>query len=222
MINKIITLLTILLTNQVILAEDLFHNCSASLGDKNYKVLNEYLLKQNESAIYCQRLNNHEFVYTTYRNFHYCDFKINNASECNEHEMGRWYPNLEIETRFNGQNGKNFILFKTNRLSRGGYDSGYQIFFFTPKNENQKGYQFISLEEVGEHNGLYSDEGEICSSLNDNEDAVEFIDKGYEILNNGEKNVGIRFKQKITSCKTKAISIKLLEYIWSGNKFIKK
>ena len=223
MISRIILLLAISLVSQTASAEDLFRNCSDFAGNKSYKTLNEYLSGKSESATYCQRLNNHEFVYTTDSNFYYCNFKSKNISACNEHakEMGRWYPDLDIETRFRGENGKNFILFKTSRLSYGVHNSAYQVFFFTPKKDNPRGYKIIDLEGAGEYNGLYSDGGEICSNLNDDDQAIEFVDNGYEIINEGKSNIGIRIRQRITSCKTQSVKTQILEYTWSGNNLIR-
>lgn len=225
MINRLILSWAIFLVSQTASAEGLFSNCSDFIGKKSYQPLNRYLSEkseEDESAIYCQRLNKHEFVYTTNNNFYYCNFKSNNTSACYEHakERGRWYPNLDIETRFSGGTDKNFILFKTSRLSRGVLNSAYQVFFFTPKKENPRGYKVIDLEDAGEYNGLYSDGGEICSNLNDDDQATEAEDKGYEIVNEGKINVGIRFRQKKTSCKTQSITSQILEYTWSGNNFI--
>lgn len=223
MTSRVILLLVLFLMSQVASAEDMFRNCSDFSGNKSYQALNEYLSEKSESANYCQRLNNHEFVYTTDTNFYYCNFKSNSTSACNKHakETGRWYPDLDIETRFSSENGKNFILFKTSRLSHGLYNSAYQVFFFTPKKENPRGYKIIDLEGAGEYNGLYSDEGEICSNLNVDDQAIEFVDKVYEIVNEGENNVGIRFRQRMTSCKTKSVTAEILEYTWSGNNFIR-
>jgi hypothetical protein len=67
---------------------------------------------------------------------------------------------------------------------------------------------------------LYSDAGEICSNLNDDDRARELVGKGYEIISDDKSNIGIRFRQKVTSCKTKLRTNKVLEYVWSHNNFI--
>lgn len=211
--------LAIFLMSDSALAEDLFHNCSDVLSDASYQALNTYLSEKNEFASYCQRLNNHEFVYTNESNFYYCNFKSNSSSACNEDSMGGWFPSLAVEARFIGENGKSFILFKTDRLLRGVHDTGYQVFHFTPKTEKPRGYEITNLQDTGEHNGLYSDAEEICSNLEESDQAIELI--GYEVLNEGKRNVGIRFNQRVTFCKTKSAVTQMLEFTWSGKKFVR-
>ncbi|MFI3135547.1 MAG: hypothetical protein QX197_02095 [Methylococcaceae bacterium] len=218
--NKLILCLVLLLASQTAVSETLFDNCSDFVGDKNYQTLTQYLSNKNESPIYCQRLNNYEFIYTTDSNFYYCNFKVKGAETCSEEEQGRWYPYLGVATRFTGENGKRYVLFKTSRLHRGVSSSSFQVFFFSPKNENPRGYKIISFNDAGEYNGLGSDAGEICSNLNEDESAQELVGKGYEIMRDKKNNVGIRFRQKVTSCKTKLSNNKILEYVWSQNTFI--
>jgi hypothetical protein len=218
---KLIAFLIALLMSQAALAESLFDPCPEVIASKSYQPLNKYLLEKNKQADYCQRLNNHEFIYTTDTNFYYCNFKLNNEP-CSEDRACSWYPNLEIKARFSGANGKRFVLFKTSRLSHGIYASGYHVFFFTRKTENPRGYKILPLRNVGEYNGSYSDAGKICSNLNKNDRAIELMDKNseYVIFNEGKTNVGIRFAQKMTFCETLQTSTQTVEFIWSGNEFV--
>lgn len=220
MINRLILCLVILLVSQTASSEDLFGNCSDFVGDKSYQKLTQYLSSKDKASVYCQRLNSYEFIYTTDSNFYYCNFKVNSSETCSEDQQGNWYPNLEIATRFSGSNGKRYILFKTSRLSHGVSNSAFQVFFFSPKNENPRGYKIISLNDAGEYNGLYSDAGELCSNLNHDDRARELVGKGYEIISDDKNNIGIRFRQKVTSCKSKLSTNKVLEYVWSQNNFI--
>jgi hypothetical protein len=149
---KLIAFLIVFIMSQSALADGLFDPCSEVIGNKSYQPLNKYLLGKNKQADYCQRLNNYEFVYTTDANFYYCNFK-SNGEPCSEDSSGIWYPNIEVITKFSGANGKRFVLFKTSRLSHGIYGSGYQVFFFTPKTANPRGYKILPLKNVGEYNG---------------------------------------------------------------------
>lgn len=91
---RIIVFLSVFLMSDSASAEDLFRNCSDVLSDASYQALNTYLSEKNEFASYCQRLNDHEFVYTNESNFYYCNFKNNSSSACNEHALGAWFPHL--------------------------------------------------------------------------------------------------------------------------------
>lgn len=122
--------------------------------------------------------------------------------------------------QFSNDRDKEFILYSNSRLSHGIYGSGFHIFFFVPKSENPRGYKITHLKNAGDFNGTYSDAGKVCSNLKSDDQAVEHIGNNYEIINNRKRSVGVRFIQKLTSCKTNAISTRTIEYTWSGNNFI--
>jgi hypothetical protein len=219
MFKKLFFVLTIIMSFQPLSAEELFPECLKTNNDKTYLPLNQYLNENNISADNCQRLNNHEYIYTTWQNFFYCDFKSTNNSACHEQEegTGRYYPNPMVKKSFYGSNKKQFVLFETHLLRNGLYSSSYQVFFFVPKNLNSRGYEIIDLKNSGEFNGTYSDLGMICSNLDVNDNAIELIN--YKIINQGKSNVSINFTQKITSCKTNQSKIRTLEYMWTGKTF---
>jgi hypothetical protein len=219
MILRSIAFTGLFLVSQAAFSEDLYRDCSAISGDKAYKPLSDYLVSGRiDDANYCQRLNNYEFVYVSSRNFHFCNFKTKGPEPCVQDKQSIWYPNLDIDARFTGANGKSFVLFKTSRLSHGVYGSGYQVFFLTPKNDHIRGYKISYLNGAGEENGSNSDAGEICSNLGS--DAQAISGAYYEILNEGTKNPAIRFQQTITSCNTGAQSTATLEYVWTGRDFV--
>ncbi|HLD22871.1 MAG TPA: hypothetical protein VJA83_02945 [Sulfuricurvum sp.] len=203
-----------LLSIQLLSADELFPSCFKTKNDTTYSLLNTYLLANNISALTCQKLNNKEYIYTEQDNFYYCNFEFANAYEyCQENEQGVYYNNLNLQLQFYGKNNKKFVLFKTEDLKFGIYQSWYSIFFFTPKKVNQKGYEIVSLYDSNE----YFSENNVCDYLNDNDYAKEL--KDYKIINRGESNVGISFIQKVTSCKTKESKIITIEYTWNGKTF---
>jgi hypothetical protein len=219
MIGRSIAFAGLFLVSQAAFSEDLFRDCSTISGDKAYKLLSDYFASATiDGANYCQRLNNYEFVYATSSNFHFCNFRMNGTETCVQDEQSIWYPNLDIDARFTAANGKCFVLFKTSRLSHGVYGSGYYVFFFTPKNDHVRDYKISYLRGAGEENGSYSDAGEICSNLASDARATSGV--GYEILNEGTKNLAIRFEQTITSCNTGAQSTETLKYVWTGRDFV--
>lgn len=218
MFKKLFFVLTILLSFQLLSAEDFFPLCSDIKNEKNYAVLNKYLLETNTSADTCQRLNNHEFIMVSsqHSNFYYCHIQSDNFV-CEKNQENIYHPNVELKLKFVGANGKKFALFESSRLSHGIHGTGYTVFYFTPKQNNPRGYNIFYLADAGEYNGLYSEEEKACSYLNNDENAIEL--KNIAIVNEGKTNVGIRFTQKITSCKTNKSKIRTLEYMWTGESF---
>ncbi len=210
----------LLLTSSAAFAQQLFIDCPDIGAENSYRALSEYLLvKRIDVANHCLRLNNYEFVYVTDRNFYYCNFKASGTVPCVEDQSGVWYPDLEIVARFTGANGRRFVLFKTSHLSQGVHGTGYQVFFFTPKRANVRGYKISVFEEAGDYNGLYSDAGNMCSNLEP--DAHAISETQHEILNEGRKDLTIRFAQKVTSCKTGADSTRTLEFVFTGHNFVR-
>jgi hypothetical protein len=217
---KAIPILLALTFGQAAFAEGLLEACPKVIDSKSYQPLKQYLLEKEIQGNYCQRLNNNEFVYTSDTNFYFCNFKAKDAP-CSE-DSSVWYPGLKSLARFSGENGKKFALFEASRLSRGIYSSGYHVFFLVPKTKKPRGYKILPLLEVGEYNGTYSDGGEVCSNLDKSDQAIEAIDskQNHVILNEGKRNVGIRFALRVTSCETQKSLTKVVEYIWSGNDFV--
>jgi len=197
----------------------LFEACNDLVGDSSYKPLQEYFSTTYRHGDFCQRLNNHEFLYTNANNFFYCQETKEKYLSCSEDQPGRWYPELSIVKRFDGANGKKFVLFKTSRLAHGFYSEGYSVFFLGPKGVSPRGYVILSLGEAGASNGLYSDEGKICSNMRENDNAVTPIDDGFQIINENKNNVVIRFNQEITSCASGEKATQTLEYTWLNNSF---
>lgn len=110
-------------------------------------------------------------------------------------------------------------MFKIYQTLQGVLDTGYKVFYFTPKTEDPRGYEIANLEGAGEHKGLEFGAGEICTDLDESDQTIELI--GYEVLNEGKRNVGIRFNLRRTFCKSKSAVTQILEFTWSGKKFIR-
>ncbi len=203
-------------------AEELFEDCEKVVTLPNYKKLQEYLITNKNDNYLCQRLNDNEFLYSDDRNFNYCHLNSDSIFVCESHKNdGTWFPYPNIATRFNGENGKKFVLFKTTRLSHGVYGEGYQVFYFTPKTSNERGYIIFPLKHAGVENGLYSDAGQLCRNMGESE-ASEPIGIGFEIINEGLPNVTIRFQKKVASCKTTQESIQTINFTWNNGIFIRK
>lgn len=210
---------------QPVFGEDLFRNCESAIKDENYKKLKEYLLSTEENKYLeddiCQRLNNNEFLYGDYYDLHYCKFISDKQVACESSDSLIRYRSLGVRKSFYGGGNKQFVLLSRGSLSHGVFGVTFSIFFFVPKTENAKGYKLVDMkDDVGAYHGLNSDEGNLCSNLDISESAIEPIGDGFEILNEGNSNVGIRFNQKITSCKTMKASKQVLEYTWSGKDFV--
>jgi hypothetical protein len=217
-----IKLLAILLVWGVaagVTAEELFQQCPDVLKFDDYKLLQKYLAQNYIAHELCQRLNNREFLYSDDRNFYYCHESQEADFSCVEHEDHTWFPSPSVAKRFLGENGKKFVLFKTSRLSRGIYSEGYQVFFFTQKSVNPRGYIILSLPEAGAANGLFSDSGKLCSNMQSDSKAVAPIGSGVEIINEGKHNVAIRFNQAITSCDSGQKIEQILEFTWKNGSF---
>jgi hypothetical protein len=201
-------------------AEELFQGCNKVLDNSNHKLLREYLSRHTNEHEMCQRLSNREFLYTDYRNVYYCTAE-NGILSCAEHNKGTWFPNISMAARFFGKNGKQFVLFRTSRLSKGGFGSGYQAFFLVPKDVNARGYLIFPFAGAGESNGLYSDAGGVCDNMGDDSEAITSTSKPFEILNEGQTSPIVRFNQEITSCKSGEVFRQTLEYTWQDGTFQK-
>ena len=208
---------------EVAQGSELFVNCESASDSSAYKPLMAYLSLAKIKASHCQRLNNSEFLYLTDRNVHYCTFS-KSPFGCLEDSSGSWYPNLQIAAKFRDRNGKAFVLFKTMQLTGGLFGTGYQVFYFTSGSKAGRGYVVQSLTGIGEWHGGFSDGGEPCSNLNENESATELLnsDIPYEILNTTKGRVTLAFYHKQTQCNTSAISILESRAVWSGDKFVQK
>jgi len=200
-------------------AAELFKDCDHISSDSNYRPLKEYFLTDDEVHDLCLRLNSHEFLYTTDRNFFYCKSAKGASLTCAENEQGSWYPDLNVVKKFSSAKGKQFVLFKTQRLSHGIYGEGYHAFFLIPKSVNQRGYTVFSFPNVGASNGSYSDSGEVCSNINPDTEAITPMNPPFEILSENQSNVAIRFNQEITNCKTGQKSKQIMEFTWQTGRF---
>lgn len=201
-------------------AEQLFEVCDNVVDNSNYKPMKEYLSETRKPNNLCQRLTNHEFLYTDNRNIYYCNSR-NRPLSCGDHKDGTWFPDTSVARRFSGKNGKKYVLLKTSRLSQGVFGSGYHAFFLVPRNVEPRGYIIFSFAGAGEHNGSYSDGGQVCNNLGDVAEALTSTRVPFEIVNEGQSNPIIRFNQEITMCKTGEVFNQTLEYTWQEGTFQK-
>jgi len=200
-------------------SEELFSECKSVLNQPDYKKLQEYLSSTKANYNFCQRLNNHEFLFTDDRNFYYCHLSNGQSLTCEEHQKSYWFPSPTVAKRFSGANGKKFVLFRTSRLSRGVYSEGYQVFYFVPKAINESGYVILALSGAGVTNGAFSDGGQICSNMSSSEASAP-VGNGFEILNEHKNNVSIRFSTDVTSCATSKKLKQTLEFTWQNGAFV--
>ena len=201
-------------------ADDLFQECDKVIAQKGYKYLQEYLSINKKEGHFCQRLNDYEILFTDDRNVYYCHINSDRKFVCEEHDSGAWFPSPTIASRFVGENGKKYVLFKTARLAQGVFDEGYQVFYLTPKTSSERGYVILNLNHAGVINGLSSDAGEICSNMGSHAASIP-IGNGFEIVNESRSNVTIRFTKEITSCATNEKSKETLDFTWQNGKFEK-
>jgi hypothetical protein len=129
----------------------------------------------------------------------YCKSLDGRSISCEPDVGSTWYPDLSPEIRFVGKNGKNYVLFKTERLSHGHYSDGYYVFFLVPKKINSKGYVIYSFQNSGAFDN--SDREGKCVDEKDVEVGVH-LNPPFEIINEGRSNVTVRFDREITNCKT--------------------
>lgn len=211
--NRLFFALIILVFASTAYGEEYFQSCDDLIKDSNYKVLADYFNDHDDiEPEACQRLNEHEFLYTTSRNIFYCKSDEGKPLSCDDSESGAWLPNLSIEEKFTGGKGKQFVLFKVSRLSHGNFGEGYHAFFLVPKKINPKGYTLYFFREAGPHDR--NDAEGTCGP--DDDEVVISVPPPFEIKNESKTNVIVRFNQEKINCKTKKRYRQTLEYTWKN------
>lgn len=188
-------------------ADELFPDCSDVVDDPDYRALKQYFSKNKVGPSYCQRLNDQEFMYTDQMTINYCRLSQGDALTC-ESDL---YPNLEIAKRFAGSKGKKFVLFHVSRLSHGIFGEGYHAFFLVPKRISVRGYMLFFFPNAGA--GDNNDGSGECNE-DDKKEITIALDPHFEILNENQSNVGIRFNQEKIDCSTGSKAQQKLEYTW--------
>jgi hypothetical protein len=196
--------------------EALFRDCEDIADDSSYRLLQKYISTRDEANDLCQRLDDNEFLYTTGDNIYYCKSDKGAPLACEESEKGHFLPDLSVVKRFTGGNDKQFVLFKTRRLSRGTFGEGYHAFFLVPKRINPRGYTVFFLPNASAADN--NDGNGTCDGTNDSE-AIISMNPPFEIVNENQTNVVIRFNQERTNCKTSKKSKQTLEYTWQNGSF---
>lgn len=204
-------------------AADLLDRCVDNVSEHDYQILNKYLATNDAGQYLCQRLNRHEFVYVSSENFFFCKSISGVSLSCEKDREGYLYPDLTDVKRFRGEKGKRFVLFKTERLSHGNYGVGFHVFYLTPKSLNPKGYAIFSFPGAGAFDR--SDGEGKCATDDDagqNEsNVVVAMSPPFEIINENERNVTVRFNQQLVKCKTGETFKQTLEYAWQNGRFLK-
>jgi hypothetical protein len=208
--NGLLIALAICLFSNTLNAEEYFQDCDDVSEDSSYRLLNEYFSSGNiEEHNLCQRLNDDEFLFTTNMSVAYCKSNKGAALTC-DHEL---YTNFAVVKRFAGGKGKQFVLFHTARLSHGYYGEGYHAFFLVPKRINQRGYLLFMFPSAGASD---SDDGSGKCGGESNADVTTSLQPPFEILNENQSNVIVRFNQENANCKTGEKSKQTLEYTWKN------
>ncbi len=210
------------LISSYVTAADLFEECKNVLGERGYEPLKAYFSKADtdtQFSSYCQRLNNREFLYTDPLTIYYCKEDKDHSLSCDWQDTGMRYPDIQVVKRFTGKNGKQYVLFRTMRLSHGEFSGGYYAFYLVPKTANRRGYAIFDFAGAGEYNGLYSDAGEVCSNIRGT--AVTAMPVPFEIVEASSGNPVVRFNQELVSCKSQKKTRQTLEYTWEGGTFRK-
>lgn len=198
--------------------EEYFSSCESILYQKEYIKLKKFFEMSDIKPKFCQRLNNNEFLYTTESQFYYCK-DTDQGFNCQRDEDAVYYPNLKVEKRFSNKAGKQFVLFKSSKLSSGYYGEGFTIFHFVQKVDKEAGYALYRLAGAGESNGKYSEVEEVCSNM-ESSYAINAREPHYEIIDDQQDQFILRFNQDIISCDSnKVTAIQALEYIWKNNRF---
>lgn len=197
-------------------AQEFFQDCDEVANGSDYRLLNEYFVLKGEAPDHCQRLDGHEFLYTTSSNIFYCKSVDGASLKCEENVRGHWFPDLSIVKKFRGGKGKQFVLFRVRHLSHGNFGEGYHVFFLMPKKITPRGYTVFFFRDAGAAN-LNGIDG-ACADT-DGSEAVTSREPPVEIINENKTNVVVRFNQERTKCKTGARSKQTLEYTWQNNSF---
>jgi hypothetical protein len=204
-------------------SDDLFSHCDKFESDENYPLLYQQFTENERIVDLCLRLNSREYVYTTGDNFKYCKLIDGKSLSCESDIENTWYPDLRPEKSFAGENGKKFVLFKTERLAQGIFGSAYHVFFLVPKKISSRGYSIFSFPDSSssdQHDG--SGKCAIEDGVDPNYDIVTVsLNPPYEIINEAKDNVSIRFNKEVTNCKTGEKFLSTDEYVWRKFSFKK-
>lgn len=210
------TVLVLCLFSTVAKANGFFQNCEDVANDSSYQPLKDYISKKNTTVELCQRLDDSEFLYTTADDIYYCKSGNGAPLKCEENLQGQFFPDLSVVKRFTGGKGKQYVLFKTQRLSHGIFGEGYHAFFLVPKKVNQRGYILFMFPNAGASD--QNDGSGTCADSTDR-DVITAGTPPVEIVNENQTHVVVRFNQVITNCKTNEKSSQTLEYTWQNGAF---
>ena len=214
-------------------AEDLFQSCDTLASDKRYHLLFEYFAESGTVGSQCQRLNDHEFLYTSDEHFFLCSSDTKTSLACDSQDGAEVYRGLELVERFHGAHGRQFVLFKTSGLRMGIFGQAYLVFFLVPKSVEPNGYRVFDLPSTqgsytyGGEDGSVGCRPDIYDNADENyifrdprlADMTTEADPAYEFILGKSDEMVIRFNQKITHCKTKSHSRKTVEYTWVRDGF---
>jgi hypothetical protein len=194
----------------------LFMDCEDIAGISSYRSLQKYISTKDEGNELCQRIDENEFLYTTHDNIYYCKAPQGAPLKCELNDKGHFLPELTVVRKFGGDNGRQFVLFRSRNIVQDIYAEVYFVFYLVPKNINPRGYEFFTLPSAGaaDHN----DGSAKCLNNND-ADVITTSKSPLEILNENQSNVTIRFNQFRTSCKNKEKSRQTLEFTWQNGNY---
>jgi hypothetical protein len=197
-------------------AETIFRDCEDIAADSNYRLLQKYISTKDEGNVLCQRVDENSFLYTAADNIYYC--KSNNGSplKCEENEKGLWLSDLTLVKRFNADNGIQFAMFKSGSLLKGKYRQSYRVVNLVSNKVNSRGFAIFVFPEAGaadSNNGSGA-----CDGINESE-VVSPSKPAFEVANENQNNVVVRFSQVRKSCKTKVKVRQTLEYTWTNGAF---
>ena len=197
-------------------ADVLLKDCEDIAADASYQLLQKYISTRDEGNDLCQRLDNNEFVYTTNDNIYYCKPQQGSPFKCEANERGNVLPELSVVKRFGGDKGAQFVLFKSRKYFQNIYTETYYAFYLVSKNVNPRGYVLYAFPDAGS-----SDRNEgsgRCVNPADS-DVITILKPSFEIANENQSNVVVRFNQVRTKCKTNEKSKQTLEFTWQNGSF---
>lgn len=214
-ILTIVTLASVLFSSFTY-ADPLLKDCEDISADINFRPLQKYISTQDESNELCQRLDENEFLYTTNDNFYYCKSAAGTALKCEPNEKGNFFPDLSLVKKYSNDNGNQFVLFRTRRISGEEYKESYHAFFLVPKKINLRGYMLFVFPDAGTAD---RNEGSgRCVNTQDS-DVITISKPPVEIVSDSKNNAVVRFNQLRTTCKTNEKFKQTLEYTWQKGGF---
>jgi hypothetical protein len=141
---------------------------------------------------------------------------LGTALKCEENEKGHFLPELTVIQRFSGDNGQNFVLFRSRNISQEVFSDVYFVFFLVSKKVNSRGYMLFTLPLAGA--GDRNEGSGRCINAKDS-DVITTPKNPVEILNANQSNVAIRFNQFRTNCSNNVKSKQTLEFTWLNGNF---